>query len=273
MNKESRFGFTLVELLVVIAIIALLLAILVPALGKAKSQAKAVVCKSNIKQWNMVLNMYTNENGGHFMEGFSTKQGMWMIKLRPYYGGVKGSLSSADKLRLCPKNSKCVTEVPGMVTDPFTAWGVFGQNGLASPGWAEDGLYGGYGMNTWLSDPPKQIGDNYPISDDEWPYFWRTVDKVKTPSTVPIFGDSVWEGTVVKISDAPPKTPGTSTQHDGMWNFCIPRHGLAGIWGFMDSSVRKVPDKQMWNQKWAPNFVPGKNIRWADYPWVDQRWE
>jgi prepilin-type N-terminal cleavage/methylation domain-containing protein len=59
-------AFTLIELLVVIAVIALLLSILMPALSKAKRQAKAAVCQSNLHQWGLIYSMYTGDNNGLF---------------------------------------------------------------------------------------------------------------------------------------------------------------------------------------------------------------
>jgi len=59
---NTRRGFTLIELLVVIAVIALLMAILMPALQKAKEQGKKVICKNNLKQVGISMNMYGSEN-------------------------------------------------------------------------------------------------------------------------------------------------------------------------------------------------------------------
>jgi prepilin-type N-terminal cleavage/methylation domain-containing protein/prepilin-type processing-associated H-X9-DG protein len=63
---QRRNGFTLIELLVVIAIIALLMAILMPVLGKAKEQARTMVCRSNLKQYGIGLRMYLDENDYFF---------------------------------------------------------------------------------------------------------------------------------------------------------------------------------------------------------------
>ena len=59
-------GFTLIELLVVISIIALLVSILMPALGKAKQQAKNAVCQAHLRGLGLGLILYLSENEERF---------------------------------------------------------------------------------------------------------------------------------------------------------------------------------------------------------------
>jgi prepilin-type N-terminal cleavage/methylation domain-containing protein/prepilin-type processing-associated H-X9-DG protein len=65
----DRGGFTLVELLVVIAIIALLMAILLPALSKARTQAKRIVCLSGEKQLVTAWMAYADNFDGKIVNG------------------------------------------------------------------------------------------------------------------------------------------------------------------------------------------------------------
>lgn len=84
---REKKAFTLVELLVVIAIIALLMAILIPALNRAREQAKRATCLSNLRQLMLAWIMYADENDDKLVNGdtgeytsIHTNETPWVLK-------------------------------------------------------------------------------------------------------------------------------------------------------------------------------------------------
>lgn len=96
-TKRNRlsFGFTLIELLIVISIIALLMAIMVPALSKARKQAKYTVCASNQRQVVAASLSYALENNDTFMKNQLYWNGEWVDYIIPY----EWSVTIVDNLR------------------------------------------------------------------------------------------------------------------------------------------------------------------------------
>lgn len=95
----KRKGFTLIELLVVVAIIAILAAMLLPALSKARQNARNVACISNLKQIGLAFLMYANDNNEYLPPDQGTASdgtgGYWCDIVAPYIYNGK-TFSSAE---------------------------------------------------------------------------------------------------------------------------------------------------------------------------------
>jgi prepilin-type N-terminal cleavage/methylation domain-containing protein/prepilin-type processing-associated H-X9-DG protein len=65
-SRRRARGFTLVELLVVIAVMALLAGLLLPALSRARAEARRAACLSNLGQLSKAVCMYASEHDSQF---------------------------------------------------------------------------------------------------------------------------------------------------------------------------------------------------------------
>ena len=101
-DAQKARGFTLIELLVVIAIIAILVSILLPTLGKARDQARAVVCLNNMRGIGFAMNMYAEDNDDYIPRDADTVN--WILAFMPYISDSSGRVDDYRKVKCyqCP---------------------------------------------------------------------------------------------------------------------------------------------------------------------------
>ncbi len=113
---NSRRGFTLIELLVVIAIIAILAALLLPALSRAKDTAKRTTCLSNLRQVNLAIHLYADDNSDSLPvlpdpNPYPNGVGAYYKQLVKGYLGLTGPASLDEKVFICPSDRTLHTQM------------------------------------------------------------------------------------------------------------------------------------------------------------------
>jgi prepilin-type N-terminal cleavage/methylation domain-containing protein len=156
---KRQAGFSLIELLVVIAIIAILAALLLPTLSRAKESANRAKCMGNLKQLELALKLYIDENRNLLPPRSDNIR--WPTTLLQIY--------KSTNLLACPTDLKRGTP-PGNI-------------GATAPRYVADNAWRSYIMNGWNDAFPLAIASN-PRKE-----FSITESAVLKPSETIIWGE------------------------------------------------------------------------------------
>ena len=147
-GKSNRI-FTLIELLVVIAIIAILAAMLLPALNKARAQARKISCVNNQRMLVTAVNLYSGDHD--FFPVLNGKSGDtplanygfagWKWQLAPYLG-----ITILEYANTYAKGINVAALGRGVFRCP--SW--INGSGITIPD-TEQSYFGGYGYN-WFGN-------------------------------------------------------------------------------------------------------------------------
>lgn len=261
--KQHRTAFTLIELLVVIAIIALLMSILMPALAKVRDQARQASCAANLRQWNLIINMYAGDNNGLFYSGCSDAGYYWPWQLESAVQDWR-----VFKPWFCPTATKpkfsLGSTAPLASLNIYNSWGVEAPSTTGAPASitysgkvysiGPNGVNGSYGLNGFLLSIPanKTYEGGLPASNG-----YRNMNNVSNASNVPVMLDSLRFDLWPDATQAPAMNEYDFWRSGVQYNMarcCIARHRGCTSVSFLDWSVRKAGVKELWTLKWHKTF-------------------
>ena len=250
-RRAACAAFTLIELLVVIAIIAILAALLLPALARARNHASKVSCLNRLKQWDLAVMMYKDDNddsipresfipGGTIINAWSQVQNalagdVWYNALTPQAEQRRASSYAPSSLRVEFYDRALMFHCPNAA---FPA-------GAASSSYA----YFSVAMNSKLILSPRTT---------------MQFSEIRLPSSTVTFLDA-------RLPDEPKLNPGAPGGNEGQPSVYatrfVTRHLGRGALAFADGHVECLPGNEV--QSGGYGIFPQKEVIWTADPSFD----
>jgi prepilin-type processing-associated H-X9-DG protein len=233
---------------------------LLPALNRAREQAKIIACLANLKQWGIIGLSYAEENNGNLWSGgangyavTNSQIGFWWIAQLKF----KDQDWKSNKIWFCPSAKKPMFSEDGTPTGQishFSAWGIERKADLATaltnlalPQLNENGIAGSYGINGYCLN---MNGTTLSTGSQNW----KTIN-AKGGATVPFFLEALrYDGWPVETEGAAPDADTAVWGSNEMARYAINRHRGYNDVLFLDGHARKVGLKELWTLKWHRSF-------------------